>query len=194
MLRADSLSPANFGSVSTDAYRSPRLQPAPPRDESRQWQLGTHNGTGTISIESVLPKARDRLVTIAADAPLTVAAELLFEPTCRMVVACDPAGAMAGVITRTDIIRQVRHCQGCGCATRCMMIMSRHVFACRPDDRLHEVWAIMKEKELHSIPVVDSKRRPLGLLSARDALQALLASAQYEENLLRDYVMGLGYR
>jgi CBS domain-containing protein len=124
---------------------------------------------------------------------LPSAAELLFEPICRLVVACDPGGTMAGVITRTDIIRQIRHCHGCACATRCLMIMTRHVIFCRPDDRLRKVWAIMKEKELHSIPVIDSRRRPIGLLSARDAFETLLASVAYEEVLLRDYVMGIGY-
>jgi CBS domain-containing protein len=71
--------------------------------------------------------------------------------------------------------------------------MTRRVIACRPDDRLDEIWTAMNEKELHSIPVVDAGRRPLGLLSARDALEALLASVEYEGTLLRDYVMGIGY-
>jgi CBS domain-containing protein len=147
-----------------------------------------------ILIESVLPKARDRLVTIGGNAPLTEAAELLFEPSCRTVVVCDPAGAMMGVITRTDIIRQIRSCQGCACATPCMMIMTRHVVCCRPDDHLDDMWAVMREKQLHSIPVIDPRRRPIGLLSARDALETLLTAVEYEEGLLRDYVMGVGYR
>jgi predicted transcriptional regulator len=74
------------------------------------------------------------------------------------------------------------------------MIMTRQVMSCRRDDRLHEVWAVMKEKQLHSVPVIDSGQRPIGLLSARDALETLLAYVEYEEDLLRDYVMGLGYR
>ncbi len=149
---------------------------------------------GIIRIQEVLPKTRDRLVTIGADAPLTEAAEFLFEPTCRMIVVCDPAGIMMGVITRTDIIRQIRHCQGCTCATQCMMIMTRQVISCELDDDLDKTWATMKEKELHSVPVIDSGGRPIGLLSARDALESLLASVEYEEDLLREHVMGVGYR
>jgi len=37
-------------------------------------------------------------------------------------------------------------------------------------------------------------RGPLGVLYANDALQLLLKEAEYEEDLLRDYVMGMGYR
>ena len=52
----------------------------------------------------------------------------------------------------------------------------------------------MKKKQLHSVPVIDSRQRPIGLLSARDALETLLASVEYEEDVLRDYVAGIGYR
>ena len=35
---------------------------------------------------------------------------------------------------------------------------------------------------------------PLGVLNAGDALQVLLQDVQDEEAMLRDYVMGVGYR
>lgn len=147
-----------------------------------------------ILVNRTLPKACDRLVTIAADAPLTKAAELLFEPACRMVVACDAHEVMIGVITRTDIVRQIRHCQGCACTTQCLEVMTKEVISCRPNDRLDEVWDVMKQRQLHSVPVIDVARQPVGLLSARDALEALRASVEYEESLLKDYVMCVGYR
>lgn len=191
MLPIGSCSTIDLEEVS--AHRAPSV-PTWPLQEKSKWRQGNAaKGTG-IRIKELLPKVRDRLVMIGTDAPLTEAAELLFEPSCRMVVVCDPAGIMRGVITRTDIIRQICHCQGCACATRCMMIMTTQVVSCRPDDRLDGIWAVIREKELHSVPVIDTERRPLGLLSARDALEALLASVQYEETLLRDYVMGVGYR
>ncbi len=170
---------------------SSRFRQIPEKSDQRQHRAS--KGIGFIFIESVLPTSRKRLVTIGADAPLTEAAELLFEPTCRMIVVCDPAGSMVGVITRTDIIRQIRRCSGYACATRCSAIMTRQVISCRPDDRLHEVWAVMKDKQLHSVPIVDSTRRPIGVLSARDALETLLASVEYEEALLKDYIMGIGF-
>jgi len=175
----------------------PRPSPGPPRpaQEAPTRQAGgSAQGMGAVRVQDLLARARDRLVTIDAGVPLTEAAEFLFAPDCRMIVVCDPAGVMMGVITRTDVIRQIRHCQGCACATQCRMIMTKEVVACQPDDRLDETWAAMKEKELFSIPVIDPERRPIGLLSARDALESLLASVEYEEGLLRDYVMSVGYR
>jgi hypothetical protein len=42
--------------------------------------------------------------------------------------------------------------------------------------------------------VVDQGSKPLGVLNARDVLQSLLQDVEYEEELLRDYVMNVGYR
>jgi CBS domain-containing protein len=72
--------------------------------------------------------------------------------------------------------------------------MSRDLLVCRPGDSLIELWARMKERGFKNVPLVDRDSRPLGIVTARDALQILLAEAENEESLLRDYVMGFGYR
>jgi CBS domain-containing protein len=147
-----------------------------------------------IRVDNLLAKIRDRLILIGDDRQLTEAASLLSDDTRHMVVVCDSAGAMVGVITRTDIVRQIRHCQGCACTTACTAVMTRNVVSCEPNDWLHEVWSTMKEGGLYSVPVVDAERKPIGLLSARDALEMLLSEVEYEEELLKDYVMCVGYR
>jgi hypothetical protein len=43
-------------------------------------------------------------------------------------------------------------------------------------------------------PLLDNETRPLGIVTARAALQVLLKESEREEELLRDYVMGFGYR
>lgn len=73
-------------------------------------------------------------------------------------------------------------------------VMTRDVTCCRPGDLLTDVWVTMRERGLAQIPVIDECSRPLGILYARDALQVLLDEAVNEELLLRDYVMGMGYR
>ena len=142
----------------------------------------------------MLAVARSRLVLIGGNRQLTEAASLLSDPARHMVVVCDSAGAMLGVITRTDIVRQIRHCHGYACTTACTVVMSKEVLCCHVDDWLHEVWATMKGKGLKSVPIVDAERRPIGLVSARDAMEFLLTEVKREEELLRDYVMCVGYR
>jgi len=47
---------------------------------------------------------------------------------------------------------------------------------------------------LNHVPVLDQLGTPLGILTADDALKALLEAEEYEEHLLSDYVAGIGYR
>ncbi len=145
-------------------------------------------------ISAALPIAKKRLVTLDAGAPVIEAAKLLSMPDTHLVVACDPHGAMAGVLTKADIVRQISHCTGCSCTEGVADIMTREVVKCGPDDYLRNVWDIMKSKALKQLPISDARSRPLGVLYANDALQLLLQEVEYEEDLLRDYVMGMGYR
>jgi CBS domain-containing protein len=101
---------------------------------------------------------------------------------------------MVGVVTKTDIVRRISSCHGSGCATAVATVMTRDVTSCRPDDLLQNIWSIMKERSLLHIPIVGQDFKPLGVINARDALFELLGEVEHEESLLRDYVMGIGYR
>jgi CBS domain-containing protein len=72
--------------------------------------------------------------------------------------------------------------------------MNADFTVCAPADSLPTALAMMHERGLVHVPVVDSGNRPQGVLNARDGLRALLAAGNYEEALLRNYVMGLGYQ
>lgn len=147
-----------------------------------------------ILVERILSLARERLVVVDENALLTKAATLLDGRHTNLIVACDPAGAMAGVVTKTDVVRQISHCIGRSCTVPVATVMTKDVTYCRLGDLLHDVWSIMKERNLLHVPVVDEDFRPIGVVNARDALVALLEGSEYEESLLRDYVMGIGYR
>jgi CBS domain-containing protein len=142
----------------------------------------------------MLPAARNRLVTIRDNALLIDAAKLLCDYNSDFVTVCSFEGLLAGVITKTDVVRQISQCQGAACVAAASAVMTRTVVFCRPGDALQEVWSIMKERRLKNVPIVDQDIRPLGVLNARAALEALLEEVEHEESLLRDYVMTVGYQ
>ena len=143
-------------------------------------------------VEKLSDQIRERLVSIPDSAPLMNAARLL-RPGTDIVLVCDARGILVGVITKTDVVSQIGHCEGSSCMTLTSLVMTRCVVTCSPSDWLQDVWATMKQRRLKNIPVVDSKARPLGVLNARDALESLLGEVENEETLLRDYVMSVGY-
>ena len=144
-------------------------------------------------VKNILPRALERLSVIEAGAPVREAATLMSTPHTDLIVVCDH-GDMVGVLTKTDIVGQIGRCMGSGCTARVDSIMTRDVTYCRTDDVLLDVWSVMRERGLQRVPILDEARRPLGIIYAREALQALLSESEDEEELLRDYISGVGYR
>jgi CBS domain-containing protein len=148
----------------------------------------------TKLVSSIDAFAHFRLATISVDALLVDVAKLLSYTQISLVVVCDFEGAMVGVITKTDIVRQIGGCHGSACTSAAADVMTRDVAYCRPTDCLPDVLSMMAKRGFVHIPVVDENCKPLGVVNARDALRALFEEEKYEESLLRDYVMGVGYR
>ena len=147
-----------------------------------------------IKVESVLPAARGRLATLGTESRLVEAAGLLSGPERNLIVVNDARGRMVGVVTKTDVVGRISRCTGSSCTVPVEQVMTREVLACRPRDWLEDVWRIFSQRRLKNIPVIDADDVPLGILNVGDALHALLEDVQHEEQLLRDYVMGVGYR
>lgn len=150
-------------------------------------------GGGVILVQSLLSAARARLITLSQEAPLVEAAKLL-RPSIDLIAVCGSGGVLSGVITKTDVVSRISGCLGSSCVMPASLVMTREVVRCSPADSLQDVWATMKERALKNVPITDDAGCPVGVLNARDALQVLLQEVQDEESLLREYVMGIGYR
>jgi CBS domain-containing protein len=144
-------------------------------------------------VERVIAIALKRLNTIQAGASLTDAAKLLCDTHKSLLIVCNSDGATVGVISKTDIVRQIAHCEGSRCTTPAEAVMTRDVTYCHPGDPLHDVLSKMKERGFVHVPIVDQESKPIGVINARDALQVLLGDVEYDVSSLRDYIMGIGY-
>ena len=145
-------------------------------------------------VSSVAVVTRSRLLTVGTNALLVEVAALLSSAQISVVVVCDAAGIGIGTVNETLLVRRLGLGQADFFTTRAGDVMTREITTCRPEDVLSEVLAMMHERGLIHVLVVDAGNRPLGVLNARDGLRALLAAGNQEEALLRDYVMGIGYQ
>ena len=144
-------------------------------------------------VQEMLASARENLVTIAENSNLIEAAKLLSSGTDILVV-CDADGVVQGVVTKTDVVRQIGADAGTNHFGQIAAIMTRDVLFCQANDLLHNVSIQMKARHLKNVPVIDGNNRPIGLLTARAILRVLLSEAEYQESQLIDYVKGVGYR
>ncbi|MCV2356490.1 CBS domain-containing protein [Paucibacter sp. B2R-40] len=145
-------------------------------------------------VSTIQTIARSRLLTVPAGAHLVDVAALLSSAQISVVVVCSEAGAVLGIITETMLVKQLGLGQADFFTTRADAVMSREIRSCGLQDQLSDVVAIMHKLGLIHILLVDADNKPLGVVNVRDGLRALLLAGNQEEELLRNYVMGIGYQ
>ena len=171
--------------------------PIPPGDagsESPPVATAEADAVATLPVSSIEAVTRSRLLTVPADTRLVEVAARLSDAQISVAVVCDEAGAVIGTITETLLVRQLGLGQADFFATRAGDVMMQEFTTCAPEELLSDVLAMMHARGLVHVLLIGPDKRPLGVLNARDGLRALLAAGNYEEALLRNYVMGIGYQ
>ncbi|RUX09006.1 CBS domain-containing protein [Mesorhizobium sp. M8A.F.Ca.ET.059.01.1.1] len=144
-----------------------------------------------MQIEQLKATTKARLMVLDANAAVQVAALSLSKPGIGLVVVCDDNGAAAGVLSKSDLIR---HLTGPRSLAPASALMTSPIVSCGPQDDLHIVYQTMVSRSLQNLPVLDGGARPVGILDIRDAMRALFSAEEVEEQMLFNYVTGVGYR
>lgn len=147
----------------------------------------------TLQVHQMGAVLQSRMVKASLQTLLRMAAQSLCTPQIGLVVVCDANGVLAGVISKTDVVRQMGHCAGGACRALVQDLMTKEVTTCRPTDLLQGVLATMQARGLVHLPVLDADDRPVGVVNARDALRVMVSRGNFEQSQLFDYVMGVGY-
>lgn len=147
-----------------------------------------------ILVKNILEAARKRLAVLSREASLFDAARILANRDTPLVVVCDSDGIAVGVISSNHVINVLATAGVDAFSLNAGAIMTKPVLSCRVDENLQQIWAVMNSRILPCAPIVDDDGRAQGVLHARDVAIALIDEVNYEEVLLRDYVMGVGYQ
>ena len=146
-----------------------------------------------ILVKHILEAAQKRLVVLSQEASLFDAARILANRDTPLVVVCDSDDIAVGVVASSHVIKVLATAGADALGFNAGAIMTKPVLSCHVDQTLQEVWAVMNSRTLPCAPILDDDGRAQGVVHARDVAIALLDEVNYEEILLRDYVMGVGY-
>jgi CBS domain-containing protein len=147
-----------------------------------------------ILVKHILDAAQKRLAALTREASIFDAAQILANRDTPLVVVCDNDGIAVGVISSSHVIKLLATAGADALGFNAGAIMTKPVLSCHVDETLQQVWAVMNSLTLPCAPILDNDGRAQGVLHARDVAIALLDEVNYEEVLLRDYVMGVGYQ
>jgi CBS-domain-containing membrane protein len=120
-----------------------------------------------MRIEQIMTKD---VSTCAPEENLNRAAQIMWERDCGVVpvVSAGPEPRVVGIVTDRDVC-MASYTRGQRLdQIRIGDVMSTQVHACRPHDSADRAEELMKQAQVHRLPVVDDANQLLGLVSVAD--------------------------
>ncbi|NHN55547.1 CBS domain-containing protein [Calidifontibacter sp. DB0510] len=144
-----------------------------------------------MKISDVVRTKGSDVVTIRSDASVGELVALLAQHRIGAVVVVDEqdSGAIAGIVSERDVVR------GLGEDARALLdrpvgqLMTTTVHTCAPSDEIHTLAALMTERRVRHVPVVEDGRLQ-AIVSIGDVVKFRLQELQTERDHLQDYISG----
>jgi CBS domain-containing protein len=139
-------------------------------------------------IVHILKDKGNAVYSIADNATLQDAAELLDDKRVGAVVVLDERGGVEGVLSERDIVRQIARC-GPDCLRFSVgSVMSRGVITADPSETIDDGLARMTERRVRHLPVVAKDGRLIGVVSIGDLVKRKIDEALAEADGLKAYI------
>lgn len=118
-----------------------------------------------MTVQEIMSKPA---VTCRSTDSLHFAAQLMWEHDCGAIPVTDAEGKLIGIVTDRDIC-MATYTQGqAPQAIRVADAMAKQVFSGHFNDSLESIEALMSEKQIRRVPIVDGDKHPIGIVSMND--------------------------
>ncbi|MEX0778688.1 MAG: CBS domain-containing protein [Balneolales bacterium] len=99
-------------------------------------------------------------------------------------------GRLEGIISERDYRNKVILMGRTSKQTRVKEIMTYNVFWVKPEESIENCMAIMTQKKIRHLPVLDAGENVLGVISIGDLVKAIIDQQELEINDMRSYISG----
>jgi CBS domain-containing protein len=125
--------------------------------------------------------------TVRAEATLEEAAGVLTEKKVGALVVIAEGGAIIGVLSERDIVREIAR-NGANCLGETVGgVMSRDVLTADPTESVDEGLGRMTDRRVRHLPVVEGGRL-IGIISIGDLVKYRIAAVEAEAAAMQAYI------
>jgi len=139
------------------------------------------------TVREVLAGKGRQVWSVAPDTTVYEALRLMAEKDVGAVLVLDSAQRVVGVLSERDYARQVILKGKTSKETPVSEIMTSRVVYVRPEQTVDDCMALMTDKHVRHLPVVQEGRL-LGLLSIGDVVKAVISEKQFLIQQLENYI------
>lgn len=138
-------------------------------------------------VETILQTKGGSVHTLPQTANLADAVALLNAHNIGAVLIVTDKGALAGILSERDIVRQLGRSLADALSTPIDACMTRDVITCERMTAIAEVMERMTHRRIRHMPVVENGAL-VGLVSIGDVVKHKIEEVEHEAEALRDYI------
>ncbi len=138
-------------------------------------------------IAHVLREKGSTVHTLAADATLEHAARELNTKRVGALIVLDGAGAILGVLSERDVIREIARRGAEALEDSVAAAMTRDVHTALPDETVDDGLGRMTDRRVRHLPVVQAGRL-IGIISIGDLVKHRMAAVEAEAAAMQAYI------
>ena len=140
------------------------------------------------TVEGILSKKGSAVRSVAPNDTVLHALGVMAEHDIGGVVVLD-GDKLVGILTERDYARRVILLGRASRDVPVAEIMTSHVCCVSPDRTVDECMALMTDKRIRHLPVLDHKK-VIGVISIGDVVKATIAEKEFEIAQLNSYISG----
>lgn len=128
-------------------------------------------------------------VSVAQGDTVLAALKVMSEKDIGAVVVME-GGKLSGIFSERDYARKVILCGKNSTDTKVAEIMTEKVFYASPEHTVDQVMALMTEKRIRHMPVLDDQQKVLTVISLGDMVKETIAQQAFQIEQLERYIAG----
>ncbi|RME83135.1 MAG: CBS domain-containing protein [Caldilineae bacterium] len=140
------------------------------------------------TVRQLLASKGHRVWSVPPNATVYEALSLMAEKNIGAVLVMDEEG-ICGIFSERDFARRVGLAGKQPTQTPVKEVMTRRILVVHPEQTIHQCMALMTEKRLRHLPVVEGEDL-VGLVSIGDVVKAVISDQEFMLGQLETYIMG----
>jgi CBS domain-containing protein len=139
------------------------------------------------TVRQLIDGKNHKLASVAPDQPVLRALEIMAEYDVGALLVLD-GERLAGIFSERDYARKVILHGKASRNTPVSEVMTARVICVTPERTVEDCMAIMTEKHIRHLPVLDAEQKVLGIVSIGDVVKEMLNQQQFIIGQLESYI------
>jgi len=142
-----------------------------------------------MNVQSIIGSKGSAVTTVAQTATLHEAVHLLGQHRVGALVVSGDGRRIEGIVSERDIVRALTS-GATALDSSVGSVMSIDVVTCSAGDGVDRLMALMTERRIRHLPVVDDSGELAGIVSIGDVVKVRLTELEHENQALAAYISG----